>query len=294
MKRSGTVSFIAFFALVGTNIVVWQSIAAGEVRTGFYALDVGQGDATLVVLRSGAKVLTDAGPPSGHVTRALETILPAGDRYIDLAIVTHPQLDHFGGFRELLQHFEIGAFIMNGRTVDQGGAKGEWDALVRDIASESIPVIVLGARDRIRIGAENIDVVSPDADFVQSGELNDTGLVALVRGNGWRTLLTADIGENVERHLVLQGIDIRADILKVGHHGSKFSSSEPFLRAVSPKAAVIEVGAGNRYGHPAPETLERLSARVGGNIFRTDRHGTVSIYFGNGAARLLTEKLGRE
>lgn len=117
--------------------------------------------------------------------------------------------------------------------------------------------------------------------------MNDTGFVTLLRTPGFAALFTADIGANVEEDLV-QNFDLRADILKVGHHGSKYSSSEEFLEEVEAKLAVIEVGE-NRYGHPTEETLGRLRA-AGAQIFRTDQHGTLKIFVKDKKLQVFTEK----
>ncbi len=283
-------SIAAFMALFFFDIFVWHQIVfAAPPRTAqFYFLDIGQGDSELVIFPGGVSVLTDAGPKT-TVVGAIEKVIPTSRRYIDLAVVSHPQLDHFEGFIALLDQYEFGAFITNGRD-DDPGVK-EWPALLQKIKEKHIPIITLAGGDRIRNGESNIDILSPDSTFIQSAELNDTGFVELIRASGVRALLTADTGFVVEHYLAGK-YDIFADILKVGHHGSKYSTSDEFLAAVHPKIAVIEVGARNTYGHPAPQTVSKLLTQTSGKLLRTDKNGTVSIIPNGAVLRVFAERPG--
>ncbi|MEK7077214.1 MAG: MBL fold metallo-hydrolase, partial [Patescibacteria group bacterium] len=273
MKKLDNLSLVIVIVIVIFDLLVWGQIVFAKPagNPALYFLDVGQGDGTLLSLPGDIQILTDAGPNQSAV-REVEQALGSSDRYIDLAIITHPQLDHFNGFYYLLDRYEFGAFIINGRT--DAAAKKELEALIGKIETKKIPIITLAAGDRIRSGDNTLDFLSPDASWIQSGELNDTSFVAMVRTTDWSALLTGDIGANVEGDLT-EKYDLKADILKVPHHGSKYSSSEQFLREVEPKLAVIEVGE-NRYGHPTREVLSRFDA-VGVKTFRTDRDGTVKM-----------------
>ncbi len=275
-KSTKKISILIFLLCAAADLFVWHAVAFGGASHGIYEmhfLNIGQGDSELAVFPGGIGVLTDAGPDRS-VASALERVLPQGRKYLDLAIISHPQLDHFNGFNELIRTYEIGAFLINGR--DDEPPLAAWDELKRAIGEKGIPLVVVGKGDRIVIGSSTIDILSPGREFIQSGELNDTGLVERIATPSFSTLLTADTGINIEDYLLKEGTAVTADILKVGHHGSKYSSSPEFLKAVSPKVAVISVGAKNRYGHPSPETLDRLHA-AGILTFRTDQDGTVSV-----------------
>ncbi|OGY97982.1 MAG: hypothetical protein A2855_02390 [Candidatus Liptonbacteria bacterium RIFCSPHIGHO2_01_FULL_57_28] len=285
MKDRG-LAWLALAALVCADGAAWfQILTAGPPRAAAISfLDVGQGDASLLILPGGAKILTDAGPDAA-VVAALEVALPSGARYIDLAVVTHPELDHFNGFNHILEKYEIGAFIVNGR--DHPGSR-QWAELVAKIEARRAPLITLGAGDGVRHGANRIDILSPGPQFVGSSELNDTGLVQKILTPDFSALLTADTGFNVEEYL-RERYDLAADILKVGHHGSKYSSSAAFLRAARPEVAVISSGARNTYGHPARETLARLSA-ADIPVLRTDQMGTVTLRRVGGKLKAFTVK----
>ncbi|MEK7187493.1 MAG: MBL fold metallo-hydrolase [Patescibacteria group bacterium] len=279
-------SFVLFGCLLLLDCIFWfQILSVPPSEASLVMLNVGQGDSSLVIFPSGATVLTDAGP-NRLATRVLDTVVLPTPQYIDLAVVTHPQLDHYGGFSDVLDHYDIGAFLMTGRVPDDSAPA--WQTLVDKIKAKSIPVILVGRGDQITQGESKISILSPDATFRESGELNDTGIVQYVVMASTSILLTADIGEVGEKYLVLHD-GITADILKVAHHGSRYSSSKEFLEAIQPKLAVIGVGE-NRYGHPSPDAMKRLKAILGDAIFRTDRDGTVRITFGGGKARVLTEK----
>ena len=171
-------SWVVVLAVVGLNLFVWAQIIFLDrsISPKIYFLNVGQGDSTLVEFPTGVQILTDAGP-SKKVVGELGKILGETDHYIDLAIITHPQLDHFNGFNEILERYEVGAFIVNGREVDLP----EWKSLVAKISERKIPVIILAATDKIKNAENKIEILSPDQNFIQSGELNDTSLVELIQ-----------------------------------------------------------------------------------------------------------------
>ena len=283
-------SWVVVLAVVGLNLFVWAQIIFLDrsISPKIYFLNVGQGDSTLVEFPTGVQILTDAGP-SKKVVGELGKILGEPDHYIDLAIITHPQLAHFNGFNEILERYEVGAFIVNGREVDLP----EWKSLVAKISERKIPVIILAATDKIKNAENKIEILSPDQNFIQSGELNDTSLVELIQIKNLKLLLTGDIGQNVEKYLVKKlGSQLKTDILKVAHHGSKFSSSNEFLGVVNPKVAVIEVG-DNRYGHPTPEAIQRLSEANILKILRTDQDGTIKTLTENKRLKLFSAQIDK-
>lgn len=287
-KIFGNKAVVALLILAATVVALWFFVLTGPrfAAPQFYFLNVGQGDSELVLLPKAnggsIKLLIDGGPDA-KVVEELAKVLPVGDRRIDLVLMTHPQLDHFGGFIEVLRQYEVGAFLGTGRV----GTTKAYSELMRVIRERQIPYIALRRGSRIAYGDVGVDVLSPNARDLASKELNDGCLVLRVATPVARALFTCDADENIERALAARD-DIRADILKVGHHGSRFSSSASFLRAVSPKVAVIEVGK-NSYGHPTKDALARL-ADVDANVFRTDQSGTVKVMSDRGMLRVFTER----
>ncbi|MEK7180754.1 MAG: MBL fold metallo-hydrolase [Patescibacteria group bacterium] len=277
-KKFDSLSSIIIVALIFLNFTVWVAILFNrpQEHSEIDFLDVGQGDATLVIFPGGVKILTDAGPDS-KIIKSLERGGAKG-KYIDLAIISHPQLDHFNGFNYLLDRYRFGAFIVNGRE----GEIPEWREFLAKTKALKIPIITLGASDKISYQDSRINFLAPLPEMLGSAELNDTAFVSLVETRGVKLLLTGDIGKNIEDFLVkkYRPETLHADILKVAHHGSKFSSGNVFLKAVEPKIAVISVGK-NTYGHPTKDALDRL-ATVGAKIFRTDQGGTLKLIVNNG------------
>ncbi|MEK7086731.1 MAG: ComEC/Rec2 family competence protein [Patescibacteria group bacterium] len=261
---------IFFFALLVLDFFVFREILLaerGKDDLKLYFLDVGQGDSELAILPGGAKILIDGGPPNGKVLENLARILPPNERYIDLVMVSHAQLDHFGGLIEVLRRYRVGAFLWNGR---DGNSKA-WAEFKKILEEYSVRGIVLTAPDKIHYGESQFEILAPLPKFLKSEELNDTAIVAKLSSKNSEILFTGDIGFGVEKALPASDVDI----LKVAHHGSKYSSGAEFLSAVKPEIAVIEVGK-NNYGHPTEETLSRLE-NAGAKTYRTDRDGTIKF-----------------
>jgi len=267
---------IIFITLVVLDIFIyWQifELNKDKDRLSFYFLEVGQGDSSLIVLPGGVKILVDGGPSNGKILEVLAKILPPNERYFDLVILTHPEHDHFGGLIEILRRYRVGVFIHNGRA-SNSLAFGE----VRKIVTEKeIKTINLAAGDRIRYQENVINIISPTVELLKQKNIsnNDASLVFIVEAMGVKAIFTGDISSKIEKELIRFKKLIPVDILKVAHHGSKFSSSAQFLSVIQPRLAVIGVGK-NSYGHPTSEVLNRLFS-VGAVVFRTDQDGTVKI-----------------
>ena len=148
--------------------------------------------------------------------------------------------------------------------------------MAKTVKENKIPAVALAAGDKINYLESRFDILSPNENFINSKELNDTVLVALLQSQSAKVLFTGDVGKKIEDYLINK-LDFKVDVLKVAHHGSKYSSGREFLAAILPKISVVEVGK-NSYGHPTEEVLNRLAA-VGAAIYRTDRDGTIKMVF---------------
>lgn len=273
--------------LLALDIFLWRLIIFYNIDAPrYYFLDVGQGDSELIISSDDAghpiKLLIDGGPDGKAITQ-LGKILGPSDRYIDLVLMTHPQLDHFAGFIDVLKNYKVGAFLANGRA----GTGLAYKQLLEIIKEKNIPYITLKEGDKIKYGDALVEVLSPNKKDLLSVELNDTCLVTLITIGSHRALYTCDAGFNIEDELVVK-YNLYADILKVGHHGSRFSSGVNFLSAINPKIAVIEVGK-NTYGHPTPTALSNLF-NVGAKIYRTDFSGNIMAQFENAGLKVYQEK----
>lgn len=271
---------IIFACLLILNTIVWGSIFAERLgdRLEIYFFAVGQGDSEMIVLPGNVKLLIDSGPPNGKAAQELGFALPWYDRYIDMVMISHAELDHFGGLLDVLQRYEVGVFVYNGKGSDSESFK----ELAKLVKEKNIPVVVLGEGSRIMYASSTVDILSAHGE-----NKNEGAIVAKFAGNGVTALFTGDIGKETELKLIREK-NVRADILKIPHHGSKFSSTKEFLAAVQPKVAVIEVGK-NTYGHPTAEVLNRIK-QAKARLFRTDTDGMVQLIIENGTIKQYKEK----
>jgi len=254
-----------------------------------FFISVGQGDAEYIQLPNGKNVLIDTGPKGAKDAPAppvADFLKAHGISKLDYLVLTHPHADHYGGMRYVLDNIQVGTFIDT--RIDNSEAK-EDDTLRQRVAQMGLPTRYPRAGETLDWGAGvAADVLNscPDpmvsADYGKlSGQtVNNCSIVIRLGYQGASILFTGDAQEQVEAELVSKyGDRLRSDILKVGHHGSLYSSSAAFLAKVQPKMAYIEVGR-NTYGHPTTAALSRLEA-AGAAIFRTDRDGTQE-YVSNG------------
>lgn len=260
--------------LFGSVFTIWYGVFAEERASllKVYFLDVGQGDAIFIEAPNGNQILMDGGP-NKSVLRELGKVMPFYDRSIDMIIATHPDLDHIGGIPAVLENYSVREFLEDGISSDTAVSK-ELKAIVSEKKiKESV------ARRGMTIdlgGGAEIAILFPDRD--SSGwDTNTASVVAKLTYGKTSFLLTGDSPEEVENYLAdLDGKNLKADVLKVSHHGSKNSSSESFLGFASPSFAVISAGKDNKFGHPDKEVLDLLG-RFEAEVFKTMDRGMVGF-----------------
>lgn len=231
-------------------------------------MDVGQGDAVFVQLPDGRNMLVDAGT-RGSESAIMDYLKGEGVKKIDFIVGTHPHEDHIGSLDAVIRNFEIGEVIMPEATTNTR----VFYNLLQTIKDRGLTI--KKARAGVSIfeeGGLSAKLLAPQKREYES--LNNYSAVILLKYQDIAFLLTGDAEAESEKEILSAGYNIKAQVLKIGHHGSNSSTTSKFLQAVSPAYAVISVGAGNDYNHPHPVILDRL-AKSGAITLRTDQRGTI-------------------
>ncbi|MBI2010361.1 MAG: MBL fold metallo-hydrolase [Candidatus Chisholmbacteria bacterium] len=252
------------------------------------ACDIGQGDAILIT-HGDQQVLIDGGP-NDSVLSCLSQYIPFWDRTIELIVLTNGDADHVTGLIDVLGHYQVEKLVTNHLVKDTARFK----AFREVVAKENIAVYAPKAGDQIKLGALTFNVLWPEnrlgqtlvwqkdvdpkvlgANTYSQTSANEQSIVLKLEYGDFDAILTGDIGTPTEKTLVDAGALTDVEVLKVGHHGSRYSSSETFLTTLSPELALISVGK-NTYGHPTPEALQRLKAS-GAETLTTQESGNIEV-----------------
>lgn len=265
---------IALALLFALTLGIWYAVLR-EDRAGLLIvsfLDVGQGDSIFIEAPSGRQVLVDGGLGSA-VLRELSGETPWWDRSLDVVIPTHPDADHIGGLIDVLARYRVDMIVHSSVEGDTQTAAALVSAMNQEVAEQVVAmrgqIIDLG-------GGAYIEILFPDR-LVPRVDTNTGSVVARVVYGDTAFMLTGDSPQAIENYLVQLGAeDLRSDVLKAGHHGSKTSSSDLFLGFVSPAYGIFSRGCTNSYGHPAPEIVARF-ARLEIPTLDTCEEGTITF-----------------
>jgi len=285
-------------AVVCLLLVVLHPFSAVQTRGRLRLdlLDVGQGDAALLTFPNGATLLVDAGGRAQFSTRAgdaedesaqferdargigeavvSEYLWWRGLARVDYIAATHAHADHMSGLNDIAHNFGVRAALLGRADEDQA----EFARLAATLRRERVPVELIGRGDRLKFGAATVDVLWPPragADAQPLSENNDS-LVLRVRYGSRAFLLTGDIERDAETALLAAEDDLRSDVVKVAHHGSRTSSTGSFVAAVRPSIAVISVGHTSPFGHPDKGVVSRWQS-AGAQVLQTGRRGTITV-----------------
>lgn len=258
--------------LLLATLFIWSAVFASEgagVLTVAF-LDVGQGDAIFIEAPNGNQILVDGGPNSS-VLRELSKVMSFQDRSIDVVIATHPDKDHISGLINVFKRYNIDTFLYSGVIHNTGVYK----TLLNVADRENISSILARRGMKIILGdGVFVEVLFPDRD-VSDVETNLGSIVLRVVYGNTDVILTGDSPKIIEKYLTsLEGSKLDSDILKAGHHGSRTSNSESFVRFVNPKFVVISAGVDNKYGHPHKEVMDIFN-RLGIETISTADIGTI-------------------
>ncbi|RJR10328.1 MBL fold metallo-hydrolase [Candidatus Parcubacteria bacterium] len=234
-------------------------------------LDIGQGDAILITTPDNQNILIDGGPDNLLLSE-LAKAMDWWERDIDYLIISHYHADHMVGFIELLNRYRVKNVLVTGHQPE--------DFLYRvwtDKLSEKniIPTIVYAGDKFILSDDLSWQVLSADTNHE---DYNENSLVMRLTYKDTDFMLTGDLGEEGEARILQAGFDISSEYLKVGHHGSRWSSSQKFLEAISPQFCIIQSGKDNKFGHPHQETIDRLNS-IGCQIMDNQNLGIISFKF---------------
>lgn len=266
--------------LLISNVVPAQTLPSGSSLK-VAAIDVGQADSILITAGEHS-MLIDAGT-NGAADTVVDYLRDQGITKLDYLIGTHPHEDHIGGMDSVIDTFDIEKVMLPDAQTNTKTFEDVLDA----ISDKGLKITRPVPGTAYSLGNASFTVLAPDG--AEYEDLNSYSIVIkLVFGNT-SFLFTGDAPSRSENEILEKGFDIRADYLKIGHHGSSTSTSDDFLRAVHPKYAVILVGNDNDYGHPADETIQKLTG-AGIKIYRTDEMGAITAVSDGTTITFSTEK----
>jgi competence protein ComEC len=284
--------------LCGSLVVIFVLIksvtflATGNEKVlGITFFSVGQGESTLISFPDGRKMLVDGGGSlrEGGMDVGKRLLAPAlwskGVDRLDYVVLSHPHPDHLKGLLYVLENFPVGEFWESGIRTDADESR----ELTRILAEKHVPIrLINSATKPISIGEAMIEPLAPvHHPSSPEEDVNDASLVFRLKYGAFSMLFTGDIGSNTEMSLAVHPECLSCTVLKVAHHGSRFSSSNAFLAAASPRIALISAGYGNSFGLPSGRTLALLSRRCI-KVYRTDLDGTIEVLAGNNGLNVST------
>lgn len=283
---------VILLGLAAAIAAIWLVPAPRHAGTlSITVLDVGQGDGIVARTPGGRVLIVDAGRSAGSDDEGRRVIIPylrsQGIYYVDALLLTHPDDDHVGGAASILDRVSVGRLIVS----PVQSTAWHYVRALRTARRHNVPIVrvVRGTTIRFTDGVA-AQVLNPPADPQKHGELRDNSLSIVLRVQFGSTacLLTGDADLPAERDMLASGLPLRAQVLKLGHHGSKSSTSDAFLDAVRPRIAIVSAGLHNAFGHPHPSVLARLASRRIA-VYRTDYQGAIRAISDGTRWRVSTE-----
>ena len=274
MRKSVQIKGGAILALTLVTLCIWYA-ALHEDHRGLLTvsfLDIGQGDSIFIQAPSGGQVLIDGGPDSS-VLRQLGRVMPWYDHSIDVLVATHPDADHISGLIDVLGRYDVVTIVQS----SVRGSTDMWKTFTTAAGGEGAQLVQAERGQVLELGGGvRLEILFPDRSMPHV-ETNEGCVVARLVYGETAFMLPCDTTSAVERYLVqLDGENLKSDVLKAGHHGSKTSSSALFLGYVNPEYGIYSRGCDNKYGHPSPETTERF-VQFGIPTFDTCKEGTITF-----------------
>lgn len=274
LRTKKTILTLLFFLNIFSWFLVFELEKAKNLEVCFF--DVGQGDSIFIKTKEGHKILIDGGPDDSILKNSskLGSML---NKKIDLMVLTHPHKDHLFGLLEVLKKFNVKNILFSG--VDfENSLYREFKSLIE---KENARILIARKGLVARFSEhEFLKVIYPfeslENQKISNNNLNDASIVLMLNSFDDKMLFTGDISQKTEAKLILSGENLRADVLKIAHHGSKYSTASEFLEEVSPSLAIISLGKKNFYNYPAEEVLNNLK-KHNIKVERTDKKGNICL-----------------
>lgn len=250
-------------------------------------LDVGQGDATLIRSPGGRTMLIDGGNSRGDAEGVILPTLNSWDASsLNLLVITHPDQDHIGGLPHVLESIPVDRVALTG----QVHTTQTYEKVLTLIRDKKIPAIKARRGTMLELDPLlSLTVLGPDDAAVERDDTNNASIVIRLTYDQVSMLFTGDAEQAEEDSILGSGAEVRAQILKVAHHGSPSGSSQRWLQTVAPEVAIISVGADNAFGHPGYQVLTRL-IQSNVTVYRTDRHGTITVRSDGRTYQIFTQR----
>lgn len=264
--QSNTSSAKAGKQSTNTTTSATSVASGGELKVHY--INVGQAD-SILVQQGNSNMLIDAGNNVDAKT-IVDYLKSQGVRKLDYVIGTHPHADHIGSMDVVIKTFDVGKVYMPKETSNTKTYKD----VITSIKAKNLKITAPKPGESFKLGEAECTILAPNSDKYK--DINDTSIVLKVAFGQNKFLFEGDAESTSEKEMLAKGFDAKADVIKLGHHGSHSSSSNEFLDKVQPSYAVISCGGGNDYGHPHKKTMDKLKQRKV-KVFRTDESGTVVI-----------------
>lgn len=271
MENASNKKLIVFLIIFVINVLFFVALQ-GKTYDGkdkIIFLNVGEGDATLILGNNDNQILIDGGSGQ-NIMQGVGKYLPFYDHSIEMMVITHPDSDHIGGLVDVLKYYEVKEILRSEYSCDTLVCR----ELEKEIKDKNIKVVQAKVGQDINIGDVELKVIYLNTDKKLADD-NDNSVVIMANVNRKKIIMAGDASSKVEVNMIKNYLDLDADILHASHHGSKTATSQEFIEKVSPEQAIISVGK-NKYGHPSDEVISRLK-NMGIDIKRTDVNGDIVI-----------------
>ncbi|MFA6252032.1 MAG: MBL fold metallo-hydrolase [Candidatus Paceibacterota bacterium] len=287
-------AYIIVIALVVCNIISWSFLLLH--KDNFFKVvffDVGQGDGIFIETPDKRQIVIDGGPDYNLMAEKISQVIPFWDKELDVVILTHSDSDHMNGLLGVLEKYKVKNVLWTGIEKEENGEKiASWKNILEREKAEGAEIFLVKDGDGLTGKDMKMDFIWPEKilEKVSKNDSNNNSLVSRLCYTESCFLFAGDISYSEEEKLL--GKNIKTDVLKVSHHGSKYASSGQFLSLASPKLAVIEVGK-NSYGHPDSETIKRIE-NSGAKVVRTDKKGDITVLSDGKDYKIIYQKSGEQ